>query len=261
MLDSAITRRNLIQVLAGGACLAAGGPSAFAGETRIGRLIGEASALPLVAQRINFISRALLGSPYRGYTLIGGPRTPEKFVVRDDVFDCVTFCETVLAAARVLKLSEFETALRKVRYREGCVEWRARNHFFSDWSEDNIANGICRPVTMPGCVAIEKTLYWVPELGKRRVTLTAIPRATLLAHKDRLATGDIIGFLSQRPWLDYFHTGFIVIGDDGELLLRHAARSKHRVLDERLIRFLAVNRVRWVTLLRPQEPWVDDAIV
>ena len=52
-----------------------------------------------ISQRIDFISGALRGTRYQGYTLIGGPQRPEQFVVRDDAFDCVTFCETVLAAA------------------------------------------------------------------------------------------------------------------------------------------------------------------
>jgi hypothetical protein len=260
-LDSTLSRRHVLQLLAGGATFATGIRTGAAGEARIGRLIAEASDLPTIAQRIDFISRALLGTPYRGYMLIGGPSEPEQFVVRDDAFDCVTFCETVLAAARVRRPSEFETALRHIRYRDGRVEWPARNHYFSDWSEFNTANGTCRRVAMPGCVALRKTLAWMPELGQRRMSLIAVPRTTLLAHRGLLASGDIIGFLSERPKLDYFHTGFIVIGDGGELLLRHAAKSKDRVLDESLARFLAVNHVRAVTLLRPQEPWVQDEVV
>jgi hypothetical protein len=36
--------------------------------------------------------------------------------------------------------------------------------------------------------------------------------------------------------------------------LRHAALSRHRVLDERMDGFVAQNRVRYVTLLRPEQP-------
>jgi Protein of unknown function (DUF1460) len=75
-----------------------------------------------------------------------------------------------------------------------------------------------------------------------------------LANKRQLAKGDIVGFITQRPNLDYFHVGFITFDTGGELLLRHASQSRHRVLDERMDRFVAVNRVRYVTLLRPQEP-------
>jgi hypothetical protein len=91
--------------------------------------------------------------------------------------------------------------------------------------------------------------------------LHAVPRAELLANKELLATGDIIGFLSQQPGLDYFHTGFVIVGDSGELTLRHAAKSRGRVLDEPLARFLAANRVKAVTVLRPREPEGAPALI
>jgi hypothetical protein len=258
---TSLHRRHVLRLLAGGAALAAGVGPGVAGEPRIARLIAEAAELPTVAERIRHISHALLGTPYRGFTLIGGPRQPEQFVARDDCFDCVTFCETVLAAARACRPDNFEETLRKIRYHAGSVEWQERNHYFSDWCEANIANGICRAVATPGGIAIDKPLSWMSGLGPRRASFTAIARAQLMAQRGRLATGDIIGFLSERPGLDYFHTGFIVVGDDGEVLLRHAAKSRRRVLDESLAGFLAANRVRRVTVLRPQEPWVENAVV
>jgi hypothetical protein len=247
-----ISRRLLLQTLAGGAALAAGVSPSAAGETRIGELIEQARAKPAVAQRIDFISRALRGTRYRGYTLIGGPRQAEKFVVRDDGFDCVTFCETVLAAANAHNVAEFENRLRMIRYQNGVVDWRARNHYFFEWSQHNIDNKTCRPIAIDGAVELQKTVYWHRELGRRRFDMSVIPRAALLANQAQLASGDIIGFVTQRPNLDYFHVGFIAF-ENGELLLRHAALSRRRVLDERMDRFLAANRVRYVTLLRAEE--------
>lgn len=254
-------RRDVLRAMAGAlSCAVAIRPSS-AGETRIGTLIERASNLPTVAQRIGFISHALLGLPYRGFTLIGGPHQQEEFVIRDDGFDCVTFCETVLAAARVSRAVDFDEVLRQIRYRNGDVAWRERNHYFSDWSEFNIANGVCRAVMLPGGVAIDKMLTYERGLGARQASFTAIPRASLAAHMDRLATGDIIGFLSERPGLDYFHTGFIVVSPGGKLWLRHAAKSRQRVLDEDLARFIVRTRVKRVTVLRPQEPWAESAVV
>jgi hypothetical protein len=248
-----IDRRLILQLFAGAAALAISG-SAQAERVRIAQLIDKAAVLPTVGARIDVISRALLGAPYRGYTLIGGPRKAEQFVNRDDAFDCVTFVEAVLAAATVRKAADYETTLRQIRYHDGTVSWRERNHYFAQWCENNIANHRCRPIAVPGGGTIEKTLTHMKALGPRRMQLAALPRATLLVNKELLATGDIIGFLSERPRLDYFHTGFVVVGDDGDLWLRHAAKSKGRVLDEPLVRFLAVNRVKAVTLLRPREP-------
>ncbi len=257
--DSTFNRRHILFLLAGGAALATAGP-AHAGEARIAALIGQAQKFPAVAERIDFISRALIGTPYRGHTLIGGPRQPERFVTRDDCFDCVTFCETVLAAATVKDASEYAEALRHIRYRDGAVVWRERNHYFSEWGANNIAAGVCRPLTLPGSETIDRTLTEMQALGARQISFPAISRDRLLANKALLATGDIIGFLSQRADLDYFHVGFVVVAQDGDLWLRHAARSKGRVVDTLLARFLNQNRVRAVTLWRPSERPNEDVI-
>lgn len=249
-----VSRRDILQLLGGGAAVAALAPSVSASEARIGRLIDEAHGKGPIAQRIDFISGALRGTRYQGYTLIGGPQRSEKFVARDDAFDCVTFCETVLAAAAAGNRSEFDSVLRAVRYHNGVVSWRERNHYFFEWGQHNIENNMCRPVTMDGSIKIEKTVYWHKELGRRQFSMDVIPRAVLLANKRQLASGDIVGFITQRQNLDYFHVGFIAFDKSGELLLRHASQSRHQVLDERMDRFAAVNRVRYVTLLRPQEP-------
>jgi hypothetical protein len=252
--DSGLSRRHILQFLAGGAALAAGARLSLAGEARIARLIGEAKSLPTIGQRIEFISSALRGTKYREYTLIGGPRRAEKFVVRDDAFDCVTFCETVLAAAMAHDASDFETSLKTIRYHNAVVEYRERNHYWFEWGQHNIENKTCRPVVLEGAVTLEKTVLWHKELGKRRFSMVVIPRATFLASKAQLAAGDIVGFVTRRPNLDYFHVGFVAFDRDGTLLLRHASQSWHRVLDERMDRFVSFNRVRYVTLLRPEEP-------
>jgi N-acetylmuramoyl-L-alanine amidase-like len=251
--DSSASRRDLLRLFAGAAALAAGARPGLARENRIEALIYASRDLPLISQRIAFISAALRGTRYVGYTLIGGPRRPEKFVVRDDGFDCVTFCETVLAAARARNLGEFETVLREVRYYNGIVEWRERNHYFFEWGEHNVANHICRPIVMDGAITIRKTVDWQKGLGTRHFTMTVIPHKVFLVNKNMLMDGDIVGFVTHRPNLDYFHVGFVMFGKRNELLLRHAAKSRRRVLDEDMERFIAFNRVGYVTLLRPLE--------
>jgi hypothetical protein len=247
-------RRDILHLLVGGVALAGSTARGSATEARIGRLIDEARNKGPISQKLDFISGALRGARYQGYTLVGGPKRPEQFVVRDDAFDCVTFCETVLAAAIAGNLGEFDAALRAIRYHNGVVSWRERNHYFFEWGQHNIENNTCRPVNLDGSIKIEKTVYWHKELGKRRFSISVIPRAVFFANKRQLAKGDIVGFITQRPNMDYFHVGFISFDNGGDLLLRHASQSRRRVLDERMDSFVAVNRVRHVTLLRPQEP-------
>ena len=254
VMEQATTRRHVLRLLAGAPLLAGGAGVALAREgSLIGRLIAEAQSRPLVSQRIDFISHSLLGVRYQANTLIGGPRRKEVFVIREDAFDCVTFCEVVLAAARSRDLGEFETSLLQIRYEHGQVKWAERNHYFGQWSKRAVENKICQRVTMEPTVRIDKTVQW-GEIGKRTVSLAAIPAATLMANQKLLAAGDVIGFVSRRPTMDFYHTGLLAFGKDGTLLLRHASQSRRRILDERMADFVALNRVGHVTLLRASEP-------
>ncbi|MGH6725704.1 MAG: N-acetylmuramoyl-L-alanine amidase-like domain-containing protein [Pseudolabrys sp.] len=257
MRKGVTSRRDILRLLAGGAALIAGARTSWAGvarDARIGRLIEQARDLPSIARRIDFISAALRGTRYQAFTLIGGPHRPEQFVIRDDAFDCVTYCETVLAAALSRNLVEFETALQDIRYRHGIVNWFERNHYFFEWGQHNVENKTCRWIAMAGAVEMQKTVYWHRALGRRHFTMSVIPRAVFVANTAMLSAGDIVGFITRRPNLDYFHVGFIAFDGDGALLLRHASQNHDRVLDESMQRFLRVNRVHYVTLLRPEEP-------
>ena len=247
-MQQPITRRIVLQLMAG-LPLAAAAPAFARERPSIGRLIAQASALPTAAERMAFISRGLLGVRYRANTLIGGPQRKEVFVVRDDAFDCVTFCEVVLAAALARDLPAFETSLRRIRYQHGDVKWDERNHYFADWSRRAVENNICRPVAMEPSVTIEKTINW-RSLGKRHMSLAVIPRATFMANKNLLASGDVIGFVSRRPNLDFYHTGLVAFGKGGDVMLRHASRSRGRVVDDRIDAFVAANRVQYVTVVR-----------
>jgi len=258
MLLAATNRRAMLRILAGGVLWPAA-PS-FAGDARIERLIRDARTFPRISQRIDFISAALRGTRYQSETLIGSPRQPEQFVVRDDAFDCVTFCETVLAAASAGDRAEFAMRLQFIRYRHGIVNWFERNHYFFDWCRRNVESKTCRWLELPGAVDIKKTVDTQKGLSRRTFSMRVIPAVALLKQRAMLERGDIVGFVSQRPNLDYFHSGLVAFADKGALLLRHASESRGRVLDERMDRFLAVNRVRFVTLVRPLEPAVPAVV-
>src|SRR5215813_13885169 len=108
-------RRSFLHFVAGGALCAAGVRPVRAADKRIGRLIDEARSKGSISTKIDYISGALRGTRYLGYSLIGGPNKKEQFVVRDDGFDCVTFCETVLAAAISESRDKFDAALKAIR--------------------------------------------------------------------------------------------------------------------------------------------------
>ena len=240
-----------LRLLAGAPLLAAGVRS-DAREAVIPRLIKQARKHKKVSERVEFISRALLGTPYRADTLIGGPSQKEQFVLRDDAFDCVTYCEAVLAGALATDYSEYPGLLRRIRYAQGEVGWAERNHDFAEWSRRNVENKICRPVGIAPVATIEKTLTG-DGLGKRRYAISAVPTPALMTSPTTLQAGDVVGFVSRRSELDFFHIGFITFNTRGALMLRHASRSRGRVVDDDMASFVAATGVKYVTLLRAQE--------
>src|SRR3974390_9959 len=192
---SALSRRTLLRFAATAAgCLVRPG---FAFESKVPRLIKKARGLSSIGQRIAYISPAFLGAPYIVDPLGGGADEKEHLVLREDGFDCVTFCETVLATARARTLAEFKSELRRMRYRDGEVDWFARNHYFAEWGINNTANGMCRPVALPGAVRISKTLTYMRDLKPVTVSFAANPRASLFDHRDRLASGASMALVSQ----------------------------------------------------------------
>ena len=191
----------------------AGTRVSLAGETRIDRLIDKATALPTVAQRIAFISRALIGTPYLGYTLVGGPRKAERFVVRDDGFDCVTFCETVLAAARVFRARDFEPALRQSAIARAWSSGASAIIIFSTGA-NSTSRTACAVRSRCRAASREDAHHHARPRAAPHVAGGGAAREPDRASRS-IATGDIIGFLSRRPGLDYFHTGFIVADAKG----------------------------------------------
>ena len=247
-----ISRRTALYLFAGAPLLAAGAAGAVR-EPVIPRLMSASRAYSTVSERIDFISRKLLGVRYQAHTLIGGPHKKEQFVLRDDAFDCVTYCEAVLAAAIAKDFADYPKVLQRIRYAKDEIRWAERNHDFAQWNRNAVEKKICRPVIITPGATVEKALSG-GELGKRRYSFAAVPTRVMLANPKALQAGDVIGFVSRRPDLDFFHTGFIAFGKRGTLMLRHASQSHGRVVDENMMSFAATTGVQYVTLLRAEEP-------
>lgn len=250
-MRNAATRRMFLRLLAGAPLVAAAARSE-ARETVLARLIRQARDRGDISERVDFISRALVGTRYQAHTLIGGPRRAEQFVLREDAFDCVTYCEAVLASALAKDFSEYPDILRRIRYAQGEVRWAERNHDFAQWNRSAVAKGICRPVTIAPAVTVEKNLSG-GGLGQRQYIFSAVATPTLLAQREVLQAGDVVGFVSRRSDLDFFHTGFIAFGGRGVLSLRHASQSYGRAVNESMAAFVARTGAKYVTLLRAQE--------
>lgn len=216
-------------------------------------LLAEAAGLPF-AERMGLLSARLLGRPYVTAPLVGSSALPERMVCRLDGFDCVTFAESVLALASCRRPGEFPRRLAALRYLDGEVAWRARNHYMSWWLERNAAAGLLSPL-LPGALVREarpRALSALPgwPIEERVVSYLPSERAALLDGTAR--TGDVVCFVSTRSDLDTFHVGLLVQGD--VVGLRHAARSRGSVVQEPLAAFLSREETPGMMLARPLEP-------
>ncbi len=212
-------------------------------EKQLDGLMRESLQISNPGERIDFLSRKFLDTDYAEATLVGDKDIPEVFVINLAEVDCMTFIEYIEAMRLSGSYQEFESNLRRVRYRSGIVQFVNRNHFFSDWKEFN--SGFVDDVTetiggdktirirkilnkkedgtcfLPGVQSVEREILYIP--------FEAVD--TLVLRK--LITGDYIGIYSALNGLDVSHVG-IIIRVGGTLYLRHASSQKgyRRVIDQ-----------------------------
>ncbi len=214
-------------------------------------LLREAARQSSLAGRIDVISSRLIGLPYLENPLGGGPDSRESLRIPLEGFDCVTYIETVLALASSRRVEEFVDAVRRMRYEGGRVDWFHRNHYMINWAEKNEKRKLIKNITAgPEAVKKSRKLTIVKGLPARAAEFDCIPKFRMNRVRGRVETGDVILFVSARKNLDVFHTGFVV-KRDGELFLRHATRSKGKVIEQKLSEFLKGHRMSGVILLRP----------
>ena len=206
-------------------------------------LLRGACMIAGTGRRIAFLSSHFVGIPYKENTLIGDIETPEVFVVDLESVDCFTFLEYIEAMRLAGSFSEFKGKLKRIRYQDAKVDYRKRNHFFTDWIEYNsvFAEDI---TTQAGCnktAFIKKTLnikedgtYFLPGIAPRTRMIKYIPSEAIDAGMiEKLKTGDYIGIFSEKEGLDVSHVG-IFINNKGEAVLRHASSEKtlRKVVDQ-----------------------------
>jgi hypothetical protein len=188
-----------------------------------------------------------VGAPYEPGTL--DPPGPERLIVNLRTFDCVTYVESMLAMARVLRAGEptfqaFTRELTRIRYAADVPpEYPTRLHYFSHWISSNEEKGFVENLTaslggVPDPEPIEfmsrnvesyRQLSDTTFLARIRETerdLTErgrhyIPETAIADIADQVRDGDIIAATSTLPGLDVAHTG-LALWVDGALHLMHA---------------------------------------
>jgi hypothetical protein len=219
-------------------------------EEELDALIRSASTVPGAGRRITMLSREFLHLPYRESTLRGDAETPEIFVVNLEGVDCFTFIDYVEAMSISASYSEFIDNVRRVRYRGGVVDFKERNHFFSDWPGSN--RDLVRDVTREVGGAMTRSAlkqlnvkgdgtFFLPGLPPHMRQIDYIP-AELVdeAIINLLATGDYVGIYSDLAGLDVSHVG-IFADDMGPPRFRHAssAAELRKVADQDFAAYVA----------------------
>jgi len=220
---------------------------------RVEQLLSKTKHHHSIGSRIDVLSRRFLGRPYRSNPLTGSSDTPEVFTASLDGFDCVTYLETVVALARASNVDDFVGWLRKIRYEQGRIQWRRRNHYMTRWIRNNIREGIFRPLSIPAVPTLirKRVLNIVPGLAPHTARIRCVPKRSAPRLERYLQTGDLIFFASTRKHLDVFHAG-IIVRDGERVLMRHASRSQGYAMEQELSEFLKANRMAGVIVVRSQ---------
>jgi hypothetical protein len=218
---------------------------------RVTRLLKRLSIAGSTEARLDEASGFFLDHDYAQDPLSGGPDLTEVFRASLGAFDCVTYMESVMALAASSNADEFAKHLRHIRYRNGKVDWFERNHYMAVWLANNKRLGALADLTRGrDTIAKTRTLDVVLGLPPRRVTFRCFPKRRFARIKHRMRTGDLIMFVSTNKRLDVFHTGVLIQRDD-RILLRHAARSAGKVIEQDLGDFLQRHRMSGFILARP----------
>jgi len=227
-------------------------------------------AKPL-SQLIVSVGRQFLGVPYEAGTL--EREGPEELVINLRAFDCVTYIESVVVMACLIRTGKTDFAdyvafLERIRYRGGrCDGYPSRLHYFTDWLHDNGRKGIVRDITAEsGGIPYRKALHEltdrradhpplrdmaafrrmrIVEAACSRRTLHYFPTAVLKKIEKQIEKGDIVAIATDEEGIDVIHAGFAVHGRRG-LYLLHASRAAGSVVlsDITLCRYLQERRSR-----------------
>jgi hypothetical protein len=237
------------------------------------RAIAENWASYPIGQRVAIAGRALIGTPYKSYTLEIDNHIEAPSANLNGV-DCWTFFEQSLAFARMVKEPQEnwtpQTFLKYIeldRYRDGICSgsYLSRLHYLEEWYSDNDRRGLIQDLTRDlGGVRVEHaademTIHWrtyrymaanpslrggIHEMEERvsQLPMYQIPKAQVAAIEPEIRTGDIIGITTRdRDGIGTSHVGIAYRTPDGVLHFMHAS-SPHNygrvVLDSRLSEYL-----------------------
>ncbi len=228
----------------------------FQGEQIFKRILKDAigwSELP-IGKLMGKIAMELKGTPYKAKTLDLSV-DHEICSVNFNGLDCVTFFETTLDLARMIKKGgrspqDLLKEIEFTRYRGGKAgDFASRLHYTSDWFFDNQVKHTVKILDdLPGSKPFTQHIDFMsthpesyPQLVSKPALLNEIKRSEKVINArlmkfipmDKIAsveallqTGDIVGVCTNLPGLDIVHTGLIVCDESGKRRFMNASSAK-----------------------------------
>lgn len=224
-------------------------------------LLQKSIMIDSLGSRIDFISRHLIGTPYKENTLMGSTDVPEIFIINLESVDCFTFIEYIEAMRLSGSFAEFKQNVQRIRYQDAEIDYKKRNHFFTDWGQYN--PGFVQDVTAEagsnGTAIAENVLNlkengtsFLPGIAPRARKIKYIPSAAVDEGViAKLKTGDYIGIYTDKAGLDVSHVG-VFIQKANMAVLRHASSEKtiRKVIDQDFKKYIAGKP--GIVVLRPR---------
>jgi hypothetical protein len=211
----------------------------------VGRYVAwQHQAEPDLRKRIAAIARKNIGQPYT-LNLLG----EFPYEVHDnlpmfslDHSDCVVFAEHTYAMALSQSWEEFFWMLQRIRYRDGVIGVKTRNHYTElDWDVANRwlvtdvsaqlagANVATYDMTVDRAKFLKTRHHTEANIPVETSTQSYVPKEHVAEILGQLQEGDFVNVISTRDgehWAS--HVGLVVLGPDGERHFLHSSEPKVR---------------------------------
>jgi len=240
-------------------------------------LFNTVSGLPLGQRIALWAELAAIDSVYAADPLGEGPQHPPDMDPLNDFthVDCVTFIEQVYALALSADYQTFPDTLRKIRYSDGQIDYRWRNHYFvSDWLPANscFIHDVTAEVGAGYLTSMKKTisrgkffkengLPKYADLPDEEATKDYIARESAKNIVGKLQTGDIVIFVIDTPGIIAGHVGLIRM-KNGAAFVQHASLTAKSVVTVPLLDYLHSLPARFlgIKIARPSEPTLEEPL-
>jgi len=225
-----------------------------------------------VNEAIARLAESFLGSPYLAFSLDRAGSEQLRLDLMQ--FDCMLFVEQLLTMASADSFQDFADRTRRLRYRNGDVDYCTRQHYFHDWVLSAQDQGFLETGSAwRGQITRELPLNFMsthrgrypalqtPRLFEcilereqgRRIEQQYLPLASLDAALPELRSGDLFAVATSVRGLDVSHTG-VLVRDGSRLDAIHAAPGHGVIRSRSFARYLrSVPDAIGAVIVRPRE--------